>query len=225
MYDSRVPYDKSAAIWSPDGELVQLSYARKASERGAAAVGLVIDKKTILLAGETLFDPLVVRPDKIQEIEKFLGSDPNGVDTSNELGHEIKMLEAGKKLALYLFHEALCEYGQDLKHEQQLTEILANIFTDIYTAESTISRVQQNIESGNKDRIPLYIAKVFAAEASIRLLNMALTGMNGIYKGNLKSSIVEKLKNFQVRMLPTIDIIAMKRMIADHIYSKQAYPF
>ena len=135
------------------------------------------------------------------------------------------MIEAGKKLALYLFHEALCEYGQDLKHEQQLTEILANIFIDIYTAESTISRVQQNIESGNKDRIPLYIAKVFAAEASIRLLNMALTGMNGIYKGNLKNSIVENLKNFQVRMLPKIDIIGMKRLIAEHIYSKQSYPF
>jgi len=173
---------------------------------------------------KALLEELPIR-EKIQEIEKFLESDPNGVDSSNELGHEMKMLEAGKKLALYLFHEALCEYGQDLKHEQQLTEILANIFTDIYTAESTISRVQQNIEAGNKDRIPLYIAKVFAAEASIRLLNMALTGMNGIYKGNLKSSIVDKLKNFQVRMLPTIDIIAMKRMIADHIYSKQAYPF
>ncbi|GAG88604.1 unnamed protein product, partial [marine sediment metagenome] len=34
MYDSRVAYDKSAAMWSPDGELVQLSYARKASEKG-----------------------------------------------------------------------------------------------------------------------------------------------------------------------------------------------
>jgi hypothetical protein len=174
---------------------------------------------------KALLEELPIR-EGIQEIDKFLKTDSNGSDNvKGELVHEIQMLEAGKKLALYLFHEALCEYGQDLKHEQQLTEILANIFIDIYTAESTISRVQQNMNDGSTDRIPLYIAKVFAAEASIRLLNMALTGMNGIYKGHLKNSIVDKLKNFQVRMLPKIDIIALKRIIADHIYSKQAYPF
>ncbi|MHA2174146.1 MAG: hypothetical protein ACXACP_13225 [Candidatus Hodarchaeales archaeon] len=85
MYDSRVPYDKSAAIWSPDGELVQLSYARKASEKGAAAVGLIIDEKTILLAGETLFDPLVLKPDKIQEIDDKLYLVASGLSTDSNL--------------------------------------------------------------------------------------------------------------------------------------------
>ena len=85
MYDSRVPYDKSAAIWSPDGELVQLSYARKASEKGAAAVGVILDKKTILLAGETLFDPLVVKPDKIQEIDDKLFLVASGLSTDSNL--------------------------------------------------------------------------------------------------------------------------------------------
>jgi len=172
-----------------------------------------------------LMEELPIR-ESIQRIENYLATDPNEKNKhAGELDYEIKMLEAGKMLGLYLFHEALCEYGQDLKHEQQLTEILANIFIDLYTAESTISRVQQNIESGNNARTPLYIAKVFAAEASIRLLNMALTGMNGIYKGNLKNSIIDNLKNFQVRMLPKIDIIGMKRSIAEHVYSKQSYPF
>ncbi|MEE9117369.1 MAG: acyl-CoA dehydrogenase family protein, partial [Calditrichia bacterium] len=172
-----------------------------------------------------LMEELPIR-EKIQQIEDYLATDPNEKNKhEGELEYEIKLLKAGKMLGLYLFHEALCEYGQDLKHEQQLTEILANIFIDLYTAESTISRVRQNIESGNNERIPLYIAKVFAAEASIRLLNMALTGMNGIYKGNLKNTIIDDLKNFQVRMLPKIDIIGMKRMIAEHVYSKQSYPF
>ena len=85
MYDQRVPYDKSAAIWSPDGELVQLSYARKASERGAAAIGMILDEQTILLAGETLFDPLVVRPDKIQKIDKNLYIVAAGLSTDSNL--------------------------------------------------------------------------------------------------------------------------------------------
>jgi proteasome alpha subunit len=85
MYDSRVAYDKSAAMWSPDGELVQLAYARKASEKGAAAVGLILDKNTILLAGETLFDPLVVKPDKIQEIDEKLFLVASGLSTDSNL--------------------------------------------------------------------------------------------------------------------------------------------
>jgi proteasome alpha subunit len=85
MYDSRLPYDKSAAIWSPDGELVQLSYARKASERGASAVGMILDEHTILLAGETLFDPLVVRPDKIQKIDEKLFLVASGLSTDSNL--------------------------------------------------------------------------------------------------------------------------------------------
>jgi proteasome alpha subunit len=85
MYDSRIPYDKSAAIWSPDGELVQLSYARKASEKGAAALGMILDSKTILLAGETLFDPLVVKPDKIQEIDNKLYLIASGLSTDSNL--------------------------------------------------------------------------------------------------------------------------------------------
>ncbi|MFW9855346.1 MAG: proteasome subunit alpha [Candidatus Thorarchaeota archaeon] len=86
MYgDIRSQYDRSAAIWSPDGELVQLSYARKASERGAAAVGMILDDSTILLAGETLFDPLVVRPDKIQEIDVNLFLVASGLSTDSNL--------------------------------------------------------------------------------------------------------------------------------------------
>ena len=85
MYDSRIAYDKSAAMWSPDGELVQLSYARKASEKGAAAVGMILDEKTILLAGEILDDPLVVKPDKIQEIDKRLFLIASGLSTDSNL--------------------------------------------------------------------------------------------------------------------------------------------
>ena len=78
-----------------------------------------------------LMEELPIR-ESIQQIEDYLATDPNGKNTSDgELDHEIQMLKAGKMLGLYLFHEALCEYGQDLKHEQQLTEILANILIDI----------------------------------------------------------------------------------------------
>ena len=58
MFDTRVPYDKSTVIWSPEGELVQLSYARRACEKGQPAIGVILDNETILLAGKGRLDEL-----------------------------------------------------------------------------------------------------------------------------------------------------------------------
>jgi hypothetical protein len=172
---------------------------------------------------KALMEDLPIR-DSIREIDSFLTNDLD-FNQFGILAHEAAALETGKRLALTLFHDALCEFGQDLRHEQQLTEILANIFIALYTAESTIGRVHQIIQPDAEKIIPINIAKVFTAEVSINLLNLALTGMNGIYKGHLPSKVIERLREFQKRMLPKIDIIRMKRSIADFVYSKQKYPF
>ena len=57
------------------------------------------------------------------------------------LAEECHSIETAKRFALYLFNEGLCKYGQDLKHEQQITEIIADIFTDIYSAEGIVVRL------------------------------------------------------------------------------------
>ena len=43
-------------------------------------------------------------------------------------------LKSAKMLTALIFQEALCSFGQDLKHEQQLSETLADMFTHLFTA-------------------------------------------------------------------------------------------
>ncbi len=83
--NSRAAYDKTAAMWSPDGELVQLLYARKASEKGAAGIGLLLDERHILLAGEYvhLNDPLIESPKKIKYIDDKLYIMASGLSTDS----------------------------------------------------------------------------------------------------------------------------------------------
>ncbi len=171
---------------------------------------------------KTLLEELGIR-DATLYIDDFLATEPPKDD--GLLDCEADAIETGKRLALYLFHEALCEYGQDLKHEQQLTEILADIFTDIFTAESVVKRAQDGIESGKSDKTAVKIAKVYSAEMIIRLLNKALTGLNGIYKGHLSEDMIDHLRKFQARMLLNTDIIGLKRDIAEHAYLKKNYPY
>lgn len=126
---------------------------------------------------------------------------------------------------LYVFDEALKEFGQDLKHEQQLGELLANSFMDLYLADSTVARITQLGKGNGQEPILEAIAKTFTAEMALGLLNSALTGLNDIYHGRLPEAVINKLRNFQVRLLPSTDVAAMKRQIADYIYQHNTYPF
>ena len=85
MLDTRVPYDKSTVIWSPDGELVQLSYARRASERGLSAIGMILDDSTILLAGRTKLDELVETQSKIKLVDNGLYLLSSGLSSDSNL--------------------------------------------------------------------------------------------------------------------------------------------
>ena len=79
--------------------------------------------------------------DYLKDLDSFLENEPS-IDSNDVFKIEKYSLEAAKKLASMIFNEALCEFGQDLKHEQQLSETLANIFTNIYVSESVIYRTQ-----------------------------------------------------------------------------------
>ena len=172
---------------------------------------------------KALMEELPIR-DAIQEIDTFL-SNYQEPDSDQLLSREAQAIECGKRLALFLFHEALCRFGQDLKHEQQLTEILADIFTEIYTAESTIARVQQTKESNALDQTSVSVAKVYSAEVCLKLLNFALTGLNGIYRAHLPESIIDHLRKFQINLLLPTDIIGLKRTVAEKAYAMKDYPF
>ena len=170
---------------------------------------------------KALLEELPVR-EAIREIAGFLAGDARR-DPGDPLAAEIHAIETGKRLALSLLHDALNAFGQDLRHEQQLTEILANMFIDLYTAESTLCRVQQLAGTDAWHDVPSDIARVHAAEVCLRLLALALTGLNGIFGGDLPPEIIERLRQFQKRMLLKTNIIQLKRDIADYIYSEERY--
>ena len=70
--------------------------------------------------------------DAIRNIDSFLNEGPSS--DNSEFGKEFDSVETAKKLGLYLFNESLVFFGQYLKNEHQIMEMLADIFTDIYTS-------------------------------------------------------------------------------------------
>ena len=69
-------------------------------------------------------------------------------------------------MVVLIFHEALCQFGQDLKHEQQLSETMADMFSLLYTTESVICRAKQMPQLKNSNFMA-HIARVHVAEVII----------------------------------------------------------
>jgi alkylation response protein AidB-like acyl-CoA dehydrogenase len=161
-----------------------------------------------------------------EEIAKKKSILDNGIpDWDSPYIDEALVVESAKRLAMELLHEALCEFGQDLKHEQMLTELIADILIDIFTTESTLVRVCNNQDSATHFDIIDAIAKVQTAEMSTRVISRSLTGFNRIFSGNIPDNMKNKIDILQNKMDLSMDVIVQKRHIAESVSQINSYPF
>ena len=156
--------------------------------------------------------------DFIEETKQYKSKD-------SVLHNEEIAINQSKKIACLIFNSALIKFGQDLKHEQQLSESLADIFTNIYVAESVLLRVRKSILINNKHQICITFGKVLIEELFQEIKSLTPKCINRIFRSSGSDKVrnsVDYLKN-----LITLDqdIISLKNKIADFMYKQKRYPF
>ena len=162
--------------------------------------------------------------DAIRTIDEYLSNDEQ--KSSNEtLMNECQAVETSKKLALLIFNEALCKYGQDLRHEQQITEIFSDIFIDIFTAESTIVRANKIMNGDSPEPTVVDIAKVYTTEMEQRIMAKVHTATMAIFDEETSPVFEQKLLEFKNRMHLKNNVIGLKRKIAQHVFDQNKYPY
>ena len=141
------------------------------------------------------------------------------------LHNEEIAINYSKKIACLIFNSALIKFGQDLKHEQQLSESLADIFTNIFVAESVLLRVRKSILINNKHQICITFGKVLIEELFQEIKSLTPKCINRIF-GSSGSDKVRNSVNY-LKNLITLDqdIISLKNKIADFMYKQKRYPF
>ena len=172
---------------------------------------------------KALMEELPIR-EAIRDISDFMSNGQLKLK-DDTLAEECHSIETAKRFVLYLFNEALCKYGQDLKHEQQLTEIIADIFMDIYTAESTVVRARKIMASASPEPNVVNIAKIFTTEMSNRIMSNVHTAITAIHDGPPSPLLDQKISEFEDRMRLKTNVISLKRKIAKHVYNNNGYPY
>ena len=74
-------YDRAITMFSPDGRLLQVEYAKKTVRQGSTAIGMVCSDGVLLVADKRVVDSLVVPEsvEKIWQIDEHIGATASGI--------------------------------------------------------------------------------------------------------------------------------------------------
>ena len=162
--------------------------------------------------------------DFLKDLNTFIAADVQA-NSQDNFAIEKHAVQATKKLVVLIFQEALCEFGQDLKHEQQLSEAFADIFTHIYTSESVICRVQQTLSSNGTSNMPVNIAKINVAESLLEVRSLSAKCLNRIFSEDVPTSIMKSVTKLHDIINLDTDTISLKKDLGEFMIDRKDYPF
>ncbi len=74
-------YDRAITMFSPDGRLLQVEYAKKTVKQGSTAIGMVCTDGVLLIADKRIVDRFIIPStvEKIFEIDEHIGATASGI--------------------------------------------------------------------------------------------------------------------------------------------------
>jgi proteasome alpha subunit len=74
-------YDRAITMFSPDGRLLQVEYAKKTVKQGSTAIGMVCSDGVLLVTDKRIVDPLIVTEaiEKIFQVDEHIGATASGI--------------------------------------------------------------------------------------------------------------------------------------------------
>ena len=81
MQHQAMGYDRAATMFSPDGHLLQVEYAKKTIHQGSTAMGMVAKDGVVLITDKRIVDAFVVTEEveKIWQIDEHIGATGSGI--------------------------------------------------------------------------------------------------------------------------------------------------
>lgn len=140
---SQFGYDKATVIFSPDGRIIQVEYAREAVKMGSTAVGIKTDS-CVVLAGQKRSFELIESADKVFKIDDHIASTFSGYSADGRALLQRARVEAQIERITYgevIDPEVLSEKIGD--HLQSFTQYggvrpygIAVLFGSVYEADT-----------------------------------------------------------------------------------------
>jgi len=81
MQHQMMGYDRTSTMFSPDGRLLQVEYAKKTVKQGSTAIGIVCKDGVLLIADKRVNEPLIVPSsvEKVFQVDEHIGATASGI--------------------------------------------------------------------------------------------------------------------------------------------------
>ncbi len=122
MQPGQMAYDRAITVFSPDGRLFQVEYAREAVRRGATTAGVVFQDGVVLVADRRIPNPKLAEPaslEKIHQIDEHVGCATAGLVADARvlveyarLASQIHRVTYSEPISLELLVRRICDYKQ-----------------------------------------------------------------------------------------------------------------
>jgi len=231
-------YDRAITVFSPDGRIFQVEYAREAVKRGTTAVGIVYKDGVLLGVDKSIDYPLLVSEsiEKIYQIDEHLGAASSGLIADarrmvedcrlecqrNRMAYdeEISVAELTRKISdtsqIYTqyggirpFGCALLIAGIDANNGVQLFETDPSGAYTQYLA-TAIGSGKKDVETFFEKAYKKDLSRADAIKLAVDALKQVATGKFNISNINI-ALIEEKEKKFTVLQQSEIAAAAKKK--------------
>ena len=122
MQPGQMAYDRAITVFSPDGRLFQVEYAREAVRRGATTAGVVYENGVVLVADRRIPNPKLAEPaslEKIHQIDEHLACATAGLVADARvlveyarLAAQINRVTYSEPISVELLVRRICDYKQ-----------------------------------------------------------------------------------------------------------------
>jgi len=122
MQPGQMAYDRAITVFSPDGRLFQVEYAREAVRRGATTAGVAYENGVVLVADRRIPNPKLAEPaslEKIHEIDQHIGCATAGLVADARvlidyarLAAQIHRVTYAEPISVELLVRRICDYKQ-----------------------------------------------------------------------------------------------------------------
>ena len=142
------------------------------------------------------------------------------------LGHETKLAQNAKKVALMVVGSAAQKYMMALSDEQETLINCADIIMDAYQMETSIMRAKKLADTSGETAAARQIdmAAVFCNDAIQRVEANAKNTIAAVAEGDIMRTLLVALKRFTKNNSP-INTVAARRQIADVLIEANTYAY
>ena len=142
------------------------------------------------------------------------------------LGHETRLAQNAKKVALMVIGSAAQKYMMALSDEQEILINCADIIMDAYQMETSIIRAKKFAERNGEEAAARQIdmAAVYCNDAILRVEANAKNTIAAVAEGDMMRTLLVALKRFTKNNSP-INTIAARQRIAEVLIEANSYAY